>query len=320
MYSSLPWVTAYFFAIIGYRFYSREVTNMRAVRILLYVVILKVLLGLIFLVRGNYLIDSKIGTRVVYYDWITAYISLCFLGALIVLRFEKKYIIPTMLLVLVLQVLSLRRTVILALAVLLLLLFVKLKNQRIRIAFYTCLTFSILTISSTLNFGPSKAFVNGLAEGIKTFLGQGSDASIRGHLSDIEVGLQLLSEFGLSGLGDNISSISTLVVRNADAFYIHNEYLQQWASHGALGLVSTLILFFGCFVIALLKIDSSKNLIGLMARIYLIGLPIILFFSSDFTHSPRTQILTGLFIGVLLKEEKSIIRFNSGHDLKKIRI
>jgi len=308
-YFSLPWVTTYLFAIIGYQYYSSEVNSMKTMRILLCVVLLKTLLGVIFLVNGNYIYDSNLGTRIVFFDWITAYVSLCFLVAVAALRYKKVFVIPIIFLVLVLQILSLRRTVILSVVVIVFVFIVKFKGQKIRILLFSCFILSVLTLSAALNLGSTQAAFRFLNAGLKTFQGEGNDMSIKGHLQDIKVGLQLISEFGFFGLDqERISSTSTLVVRKPDSFYIHNEFLQQWVFNGVLGLLFTLLLFLACFVVALSRINLSKNIFGLMARVYFIGLPAILIFSSDFSNSPRTQIITGLFMGILFKEKKSFVR------------
>ena len=202
------------------------------------------------------------------------------------------------------QGLSLRRTVIFTGLLLILIVSARRKSiTRFYLLAFTIFCFLIIGIQMNLNVISQGYFQ--FVRVFETFKGTQFDSSTLGHLMDIKVGLSSLHEIGIFGLGPNAVTLSGLVVQRSGSnlFYIHNEFLNQWYVYGIPGFIAIIFLIFPAALKSLYSIRQDCGFFVNFSKLYFMSIPIILFFSSGFTFSPRVQALTGICFGILQKDK-----------------
>ena len=134
--------------------------------------------------------------------------------------------------------------------------------------------------------------------------GNAADASTKGHLSDISIGLHAVSRSPITGVGP-FRQIPGLVNETAQLLYIHNQILESWLRFGLPGALLTVGAQLVLVVLALAFLRrSAADIAASWAAYLLIIAPISMLTAPFFTTTQRWPAMLGFAAGLIAARER----------------
>lgn len=127
-----------------------------------------------------------------------------------------------------------------------------------------------------------------------------ADSSTAGHADDIERGWSYAKAFGFWGAGLDHGQLPGLAVTRGGGIYVHNELFHDWLRLGfpAAATVVFLVLLGVLRAVRTFR-RHDLDLLEAVAAVFLLVLPVTLWFFPNLSVNQRWPILTGFFLGVL---------------------
>jgi hypothetical protein len=136
------------------------------------------------------------------------------------------------------------------------------------------------------------------------FAGERLDESTEGHLGDIRVAAALIRKSPITGIGANTGSISGLVAKRT--FYVHNEYLMDWALYGVLGLGMVMALFLVTGAHGLSALKAGNDVTSRSAAFFCLLVPVCSITAPFLTTTIRWPTMVGVAAGILSTREENL--------------
>lgn len=303
--AATPWILVLSGYILGSFISSGENRRAQIVWIAAVLIFIKAVVGVYVFAKGEAIPDPSGLAAVVYYDSTLSYVAMTFLVAWMYMTIRQRPATVLMVSSAVVILVAMRRNVIAA-TVWALILVTLLKGQWKQVIRLVVGIILMVGVAWILLPGPLANIAGGFERSISTLLTGEGDSSTTGHLNDIEVGIDLIRQSPIWGIGVYPPPQPGLVVGKSTHLYIHNEVLQSWARYGVIG-VGILIFLIGLGIVYAIRIlaKGPSDFLGAASAVFFVACPIPLMFFPHLSTLVRFAFFTGLFLAILSHEVKS---------------
>jgi hypothetical protein len=302
--AATPWILVLCGYVFGSFVSSTDRLRTQIVWIAAGLIFVKAVVGVVVFVRGEAIPDPTGLASVVYYDSTLSYVAMTFLVAWMYSTARQRPATILMASSAIVILVAMRRNVVAAtgwalVAVTLL------KGKWKQTARLAAGLIAIVGAASILLPGPLANIAAGFERSFSTLLTGEGDSSTTGHVNDIEVGINVIMQSPIWGLGVYPEPQAGLVVGNSGNLYIHNELLQTWARFGLGGvIILVLLLGLGIFYAIRVVVKNPSDLLGAASAVFFLACPIPLMFFPHLSTLVRFAFFTGLFLAILSHEAR----------------
>jgi O-antigen ligase len=275
-------------------------------RVLLGVLVAKVLLGALIAATGGAAVEVGSGLTVVYYDSAATVVAVSAVLTALFARMGRGSRLALLVVGLLLVGESLRRSVLLGAVVAAVLAVAAVR--RFRIAGRAVLVAGAV-LAALLIASPSFASALGsyVSSGIETVRGDAQESSTQGHVTDLQIGLDLAQTSPLTGVGVRSVQVEGLAAQSSSRLYVHDEWLQSWLLYGLPGLlvVSALVLLMLVRAVRYLRREAGRlEPVQTGAAFVLLSTPLSLLAFPQLSTTFRWPLLVGFALGIVLPQRR----------------